>query len=94
MPTTLEAATTRALRPSTTETAREFVRALRLMDSRRIDEIAAVLMIVADQAETMREIQRTRHQRTGGPSITEVMDAEKELDDALAIYRNLARGHG
>jgi hypothetical protein len=93
MPTTLEAATTRALRPSTTETAREFVRALRLMDSRRIDEIAAVLMIVADQAETMREIQRSHRQDRSG-CLLEVMDAEKELDDALAIYRNLARGHG
>jgi len=91
MPTTI--ALSRAFRPSTTLTAREFARALKMLDSRRIDEIAAALLIVADQAETMREIQRSHRQdRTG--CLLEVMDAERELDEALNTYTQLIEGNG
>jgi hypothetical protein len=91
MPTTI--ALSRAFRPSTTLTAREVARALKMLDSRRIDEIAAALLIVADQAETMREIQRSHRQdRTG--CLLEVMDAERELDEALNTYTQLIEGNG
>jgi hypothetical protein len=64
-----------------------------MLDSRRIDEIAAALLIVADQAETMREIQRSHRQdRTG--CLLEVMDAERELDEALNTYTQLIEGNG
>lgn len=85
--------TSRTFRPSTIAATREFAQSRNKIDSKRMDEIAAVLLIVADAAENMREIQRTHHAERSG-CLLDIMAAERELDDALAIFRKLPRGHG
>lgn len=83
----------RTFRPSTIAATRVFAQSLRKPDSRRVDEIAAVLLMVADAAENMREIQRTHHaERTG--CLLEIMSAERDLDEALRTYTQLIEGNG